>query len=272
MTQIYDNAVPITVLQQGLYYINGAVLSNDATTPNSILDLSAGIMRDSSNTYDLNIGNFNGQENPTSTANSVTLLNLGYVGLNGLDAGTAAANTLYKIYVVSDPVSGLPSGAVLSTALPSVGPSLPFGYSAYRHVGYWPTDGSTHFLAGYSVGTRDNRSFYYDAPISVGTTATEAAYTAINLTKFVPLVNNIPVLLSASISGTAGDTLSLQPGNATGTAVVITAPVTSQAFALQVKVLAQNTTISSVLSPTINYKNSGTDTIVILVDGFDYVI
>ncbi len=272
MPQVYDNAVPITVLEQGLYYINGAVISNDATTPNTILDISAGIMRDASNTYDLNLGNYNGQVNPNPPANFVSKINSALLGLGGIDTGTVAANTLYKIYVVADPVSGLPSGCIMSLALPSVGPLLPFGYSVYRHIGYWPTDGSANFLLGYSFGTRSSRSFTYDAPISVGTTASSASYAAINLTKFVPLVNNTPVLLNVSLTGTAADTMNLQPGNATGDAVIIEAQVTSQAIKAQVTVLAQNTTISMVLSPTINYKNSGTDTITVAVGGFSYVI
>jgi hypothetical protein len=269
MTQLYDQAVPIVNLP--FFYINGAIVSTVAAHT-SQLSLSAGIMRDSSNTYDMNIGNFNGQVNPNATLNVATTINCAVNGFNGLDTGSLGVSKVYYIYVISDPVSGLASGAMASLAAPSVGPLMPFGYSAFRHVGFAVTSSGSVFLAAYTTGVNSNRNFFYDAPISVGTTSTSASYAAIDLTKFVPLINNLPVYLNASISGTAGDTLSLQPGNATGDAVVIEAQVNSQAVRQQVLVLAQNTAISTVQSPTINYKNSGTDTIVILVGGFNFAI
>ncbi len=257
MTTLYDNyAVPIVNLP--FLYINGAQISNDATTPHTILDIAAGQMRDQTNTYDLNIGNFNGEVNPNAAVNVVTKVNVALLGFNGLDTGTIAVSTVYRVYVIGDPVSGNPSGAIVSLNAPTIGPLMPFGYSAYRHIGYAMTDSSGFFLLGYNAGNNNARLFMYDAPISVGTTASSASYAAINLTKFVPLVNNIPVYL--------------KPGNAVGDAIVITAGVTSQAQTAQVLIMAQNTIISSVLSPTINYKNSGTDTVVIKVGGFEYFI
>ncbi len=270
MTTLYDNAVPIINLP--FLYINGAQISNDATTPHTILDIAAGQMRDQTNTYDLNIGNFNGEANPTATVNVVTKANVSVVGFNGLDTGTIAVSTVYYVYVIGDPVSGNPSGVMISLNAPAIGPLMPFGYSDYRHIGYGITDSSGFFLLGYNAGNNNARLFMYDAPISVGTTASSASYAAINLIKFVPLINNIPVYLNVSLSGTANDVLKLQPGNATGDAIVITAGVTSQAQTAQVLIMAQNTVISTVLSPTINYKNSGTDTVVITVGGFKYFI
>lgn len=270
MTTLYDQAVPIVNLP--FLYINGAIVST-VSAHTSQLSLSAGIMRDSSNTYDMNIGNFNGQTNTTATANVATTINCAVTGLNGLDTGLLGVSKVYYVYVISDPVSGNTTGAVASLAAPSVGPLMPFGYSAFRHVGFAVTSSGSVFLAAYTTGVNSNRNFFYDAPISVGTTSTSASYAAIDLTKFVPLINNLPVYLNASIiGGSAGDTLSLQPGNATGDAVVIVAAATTYAFKQQVLVLAQNTAISTVQSPTINYKNSGTDTIAILVGGFNFAI
>lgn len=269
MTTLYDNAVPIVNLP--FFYINGAIVSTIAAHT-SQLSLSAGIMRDSTNTYDMNIGNFNGQVNQTATANVATIIDCTVNGLNGLDTGSLGVSKVYYIYVISDPVSGLPSGAMASLAAPSVGPLMPFGYSVYRHVDFAVTSSGSVFLAAYTTGINATRQFFYDAPISVGTTASSASYAAIDLTKFVPLINNIPVWLNVSVTGTAGDTVKLQPGNATGDAVTIEAQVNSQAAVQQVLVLAQTTAISTVPSPTINYKNSGTDTVAILVDGFQFVI
>ena len=149
---------------------------------------------------------------------------------------------------------------------------MPFGYSAFRHVGFAVTSSGSVFLAAYTTGTNSNRNFIYDAPISVGTTSTSASYAAIDLTKFVPLINNLPVYLNVDLTGTASDTLNLQPGAATGDAITMTVQVNSVHITQQVMVLAQTTAISTVPSPTINYKNSGTDTIAILVGGFNFAI
>lgn len=269
MASINPQAVPF--LPQKYLQINECKISNHAATASTSLDISAGICRDQSDTYDLNLGNYNNFQY-TPTANSVTVLNAANNGINGLDTGSIAASKVYYIYVIADPVQGNQTGVMASLAAPSVGPLMPFGYSAYRHIGYWATSSGSVFLLGYNAGNNNARIFMYDAPISVGTTATSASYAAVDLTKFVPLVNNLPVYINASISGTAGDTLALQPGNATGDAVVIEAQVNSQAVKQQALVLAQNTAISTVQSPTINYKNSGTDTILLLVGGYQYYI
>jgi hypothetical protein len=263
--QVNPQAVPFFV--QKYLSIVDCKISNDATTPNTILDISSGICRDQTDTYDLNIGNYNAfQQQPV--ANSVTKINAAVNGINGLDTGSLGASHVYYVYVVGDPVSANQTGAMISLAAPSIGPLMPFGYSAFRHIGYVVTDGSMHFLKGYNAGGRDVRVYMYDAPISVGTTSSEAAYTAIALTNFVPAVDNLLVYLNVSFSGTAADTLELQPGNATGDAIVIEAAVTSQAVKQQVAVLSQ--LVAGV--PTINYKNSGTDTIAITVGGFQYSV
>jgi hypothetical protein len=257
------------VVNQPLLYVNGLAISNDATTPNTKLDIAAGQCRDSNNIIDMQLGDFLNEG--YGTANSSTTLNAAVVGINGLDTGTLGASHVYALYVIGDSSAKNPTGTILS--LNQSTPGLPFGYDSYRKIGYWTTDSSSHFLKGaYSASGNGVRTFYYDAPISVGTTSSSASYAAINLTNFVPLVNNIPVWLNVSFSGTANDTMNLQPGNATGNAITITAQVTSQAQTQDVRVLAQNTVISTVNSPTINYKNSGTDTIAILVNGYDIAL
>src|SRR5271170_3844348 len=156
MTTNYDNyAVPIVNLP--FYYINAAIVST--TTTNTKLSLSAGQMRDSTNTYDMNIGNFNGEVNQSATANVATVIDCTTVGLNGLDTGTLGVSKVYNVFVVSDPVSGNPSGAMASLGTPSVGPLMPFGYSAFRHVGYAVTSSGSVFLSAYTSGNNNARIF-----------------------------------------------------------------------------------------------------------------
>lgn len=253
-----------------LLYINGFAISNNATTPNTKIDIAAGQCRDSNNIIDMVLGDFLNEGNPF-LASSVTTLNAAVVGINGIDTGSLGVSKVYAVYVIGDSSNKNQAGSILS--LNQTTPALPTGYDSYRKIGYMTTDSSSHFLLGYwSAATNGVRSFYYDAPISVGTTASSASYAAIDLTKFVPLVNNIPVWLNVSLSGTANDTLKLQPGAATGDAITITQVATGQAQTSQVRVLAQNTAISTVQSPTINYKNSGTDTVLISVAGYDVAL
>lgn len=263
--QVAPAVVPFLV--QRYLSIVDCKISTDATTPSTKLDVSSGLCRDQSDVYDLNLGNYDGfLQQPT--ANAVTVINAAVNGINGLDTGSLGASHVYYVYVVADPVSANQTGCMVSLAAPSVGPLMPFGYSAYRHIGYVVTGGGSTFLKAYNVGGRDVRTYMYDAPISVGTTSSEVSYTAIALTNFVPAVDNLLVYLNVSASGTAGDTVSLQPGNATGDAVIIEMQVNSQAVKQQVAVLSQ--LVAGV--PTINYKNSGTDTIAITVGGFQYSV
>lgn len=268
MTTLYENAVPIVNLP--FFYINGAVLKNDATTPNTVLNLSAGIMRDNTNTYDMNIGNYNGQVNPNASANVSTSINCAVNGLNGLDTGSLGVSKVYYIYVVSDPVSGMPSGAIASLAAPSVGPLMPFGYSAYRHVAYAVTDSSSHFLLFWQSGQNSSRLFTYDAPISVGTTNASATYADIDLTKFVPLVDNTPVSIAYDFVPNAdGDSFEMHGANSTGDQVSIIAPTAAKHVGANAIVLAQTKSAK----PQISYKTAAAiGSLALLVAGFYFNI
>ena len=243
-------------------------ISNDATTPNTVIDVSAGLCRDSTNTFDINLGNWFGSVPAPANANVVTTINAAINGAGGLDTGSLAASKVYYVHVIFDQTGNNLPNCIVS--LSRTAPLLPAGYSNFRWIGQMVTDSSSHFLLAYNYGNQNERKFRYDAPISVGTTSSSSSYANIDLTKFVPLINNIPVALNVSFSGTAADLLKLQPGNATGDAIVIEQIVTSQAQTSQVTVLAQTVAISTVPSPVVNYKNSGTDTVVINVAGFDY--
>src|SRR3990167_3439050 len=108
MTQDYSQ-----IVNQPFLYINDMKVSNNATTPNTKLDIAAGICRDSTNTYDINLGNYLDML-ASGTANSSTTLDAGTTGVDGLDTGTLGATKIYYVYVISDPVSGNATGTILS--------------------------------------------------------------------------------------------------------------------------------------------------------------
>src|SRR5260221_5827486 len=112
------------IVNQPFLYLNGLLLSNDATTPNTKLDVASGICRDSNNIVDINLGNYLGLSG-IGTANSSTVINFAVNGINGLDTGTFAASTGYYIFAIADSSNRLVSGAIAS--LSATGPTLPFG-------------------------------------------------------------------------------------------------------------------------------------------------
>lgn len=204
------------IVNQPALYINGLLLSNDATTPNTKLDVAPGVCRDSNNLIDINLGNYLGLSG-IGTANSVTVINFAVNGLNGLDTGSIAASTFYYVFAVADSSGKNVPGAIAS--LSASAPTLPFGYDSIRLIGAAKTDGSSHLLAYYTSGSGSTKYFQWDAPIAVTVTAsgTSASYSAMDLSVGVPA----SAFGRASIkwkwtNNAASDTLNFTPSGATG--------------------------------------------------------
>ncbi len=243
--------------------INGFIVSNNTTTPNTKLDISAGTARDINNVMDITLGASNANLEGITTTAPLTL-----------NAAIVGASKVYAVYAIADSRYYNATASLLSLASSST-PTMPFGYDSYRIIGYAVTDSSSHFLLMQITGTGNTRLYRYDAPIATAITAGNAtSYTAVNLLAFVPNVNNLPVALNFAFTpGAASRTLKFQPGNAVGDAITITGQVTSVVVSDQVTVLAQPTVISTVSTPTINYKvaNSG-DAVAVNVAGFTFFV
>src|SRR5713226_3718289 len=111
-------------------YLAGLTLSNDGTSPNTVIDVSAGVCADDTNVAMLNLPS--GQ-----TINGAT------TGAGGLDTGSLAASSWYHAFVIGKPGGG--AGALLApTSLAS--PAFPTGYTLKRRVGSFKTDTSAHIL------------------------------------------------------------------------------------------------------------------------------
>jgi hypothetical protein len=204
------------------------------------------------------------------TVDSPLVLDATVNGANGLDTGSLAASTMYAVYIIGDSRYIKPVASTLSLASNST-PLLPLGYDSYRLIGYWATDGSSHFLLGYYTGTQGSLIFKYDAPQATAITAGNATtYTAVTLTTLVPNVNNcLANIQYAFTPGAASRTLKLQGANATGDAITVVGQVTSVVIEGYVDVDAQ--LVSG--APKINYKvaNSG-DAVALNVAGFTVAI
>lgn len=253
--------------------IFGCVVKNNATTPNTKLDITAGICRDQSNTFDANLGNYNGV-NTSASADVTTTLDTGVVGVNGIDTGILQASKLYYIYVIFDKVYGdtvSTAATIASLTGPSTGPLMPSGYSFYRLCGYAATDSSIHFLPMYNTGTGNDRTCFYDAPQATAITAGNAtSYTAVSLANLVPPVDLTPVwIASAFTPDAASRILNLTPYGGTGNAIAVTGQVASV-------VVTSNSLVTSKLNstnPSISYKVSNSSAAVALnVAGFQYFL
>jgi hypothetical protein len=237
-------------------YAYGLGLSNNATTPNTKLDVAAGSVLDSSKTFQLNLDA------------SVTI-NAAVNGLNGLDTGSLAASKLYYVYLIAGTSSGYVPGAMISL---SSTPLMPYGYDAYAVIGYVATGAGSTFLKGYWTDDKSSlRTFMYDAPQATAITAGNAtSYTAIDLSALVPAVANTPVFVDSALTpSAASQTLKLQPAAGTGDAVTITGQVNAVIVSSQSLVMA---TLASGL-PKVNYKvsNAGAAAAV-SVGGYQFAI
>ena len=237
-------------------YAYGLGLSNNATTPNTKLDVAVGSILNSTKEFQINLDT---AVTIDATAN----------GLNGLDTGSLAASTLYYVFAISDPQAYNTPGAMISA---SSTPLMPYGYSAWALIGYVATDSSSNFLKGYWTDDKSSlRTFMYDAPQATAVTAGNAtSYTAIDLSAFVPAVENTPVFINSALTpNAASDTLKLQPAAGTGDAVTITGQVAS------VVVTSQDLVMATLASgdAKVNYKvSSASAAAAINVAGYQFAI
>lgn len=249
--------MPVNSIQFGQNpwkYANGLAITNDAVTPDEIVNIGIGNCLDSTGIYQINV------DAQIDIDNTVS-------GINGLDTGAVAASTLYAIHLIADPVTGLATQGILS--LSATAPLLPFGYSIFKLVGYIATDATSNFLLGYwTTGNSDARIFFYDAPQATAVTAGAAVTnTAVALTALVPAIDNLPVWINYDMTPSAASRiLSLSPFGATGAPVNITSQVTGVHVTGNALVLAKLNTAA----PSIYYAWSagGGDAVAINVAGY----
>jgi len=244
------------IVNQPALYMNGLLLSNDATTPHTKLDVAPGICRDSNNIIDMNLGNYLGLSG-VGTANSTTVINFSVNGANGLDTGTFAASTAYYVFVIGDSSNKNPVAALAS--LSATAPTLPFGYDSIRLIGYCRSDSSTFLLAMYTSGSTATRYFQWDAPIAVTVTSsgTSASYAAMDLSVGVPATKFGKVSLKWKwTNNAAADTINFTPSSATGDFYTAIGQVAGVAMEDSFVILPLAGTDFTTSKPEVSYKVS----------------
>lgn len=135
----------------------GFVAANDATSPNSVIDITANIV--------VNLT----PSGLVATRNNVVLqLNFAASGVNGLDTGSIAQGTIYYIWLIDN------GTAVASLAsLSSTNPTLPTGYTYKCRVGAFTTFASSATLVNeVIVGNRATFTGAASSAFSVTATTT----------------------------------------------------------------------------------------------------
>lgn len=243
------------IVNQPSLYINNATLAYASTTT---LSVKAGQVRDSTNTYDLILS-------ADKTINAATN------GIQGLDTGALAANKFYAVFIVSDPTGTQLTGTIMS--LSATAPLLPFGYSLIRRIGWVVTDGSSHIINFYQVGSgsSSSRTYYYDSPISVLSGGASATFAAVSLVNAVPAVDRVGIFLNAAYTpAVAANAASLRPTGSSVAAnaapVIITGDVAAkvQDFA-PIKMVA----LLSAGVPSIDYVVQSSDALSLSVAAFE---
>jgi hypothetical protein len=196
-------------------YLAGLTLSNDATTPNTVLDIDVGSACSDDNTTMMVL--------PTPFKKSVSAWVAGS-GNGGLDTGTVAANTWYHVFLIERTDTGNVE-VLFSASLTS--PTMPTNYTKKRRIGsvlynaslviypflqvgdffLWVTPGINITNGGFGVGQGIVGAL---TPVGVRTIAKVTVYLA------TPSANVATGTYSIEQSGTTNNAFNLWQGTGLG--------------------------------------------------------
>jgi hypothetical protein len=115
-------------------YLAGLILSNDGTSPNTVLDISAGQCVDSTNAFVINLAAFTKSTGGSWAAGS---------GSNGMGTGLTIANsTWYHVFAI---IKGGNPDVYFDTSVTAA--NAPAGTTAFRRIGSFLTNGSAQIIA-----------------------------------------------------------------------------------------------------------------------------
>lgn len=173
-------------------YIAGLTLSNDGGSPNTVIDVAAGVCMSDDVTVLMVLSTF------TKNANAVWAVGTGSGSADGAASYTTlGASTWYHVYVIER----IDTGAVdVLTSKSATTPTLPTSYTVKRRIGSFRTDGSSHIMKF----KQDGDVFQWDATVvdvnaSNGTNPGTAAVTRVLTT---PLGVRCQALLQVGFSAT----------------------------------------------------------------------
>jgi FlaG/FlaF family flagellin (archaellin) len=167
-------------------YLAGLGTSNNATTPNTKIDVAAGQCVDSGNAIMLTYAG--------------GTLDCGTTGANGLDAGTLANNTWYHAHIIGKADGTTALLACTTANLGSI--TMPSGYTLKRRIGSFKTNGSAQIIAYVQDG-----DFFWWSSLVADVNVTNPGTSAVTRTLTVPTGVNVLAYLQAG--GVNGDSSGL---------------------------------------------------------------
>lgn len=247
-------SVNTPIVNAGLLYVNNLQLTNDATTPNTKLDIAVGQARDSTNVNDITL----------STAVVINGLTFGVA--NGVDIAALVASSFYAVFVIGDSNDVKTTAGLLS--LSATAPALPVGYDMFRRIGYVLTDSSAHILKFWQYGSGAGRRMYYDTPIATPAITTATTYSSQSLAAGIPAMACDTILKVTFTPNTATDIVQMAPYGSSPTTAMIAFGYGSDAAVAQVGMATVPCALNSSV-PTITHKEtSASDALVIAVSGY----
>lgn len=179
----------VNTLNPSRGYIAGLTLSNDVGSPNTFIDVAAGLATSDDATISMTIGTFTENCNAAWAVGS---------GNGGLDSGSAlAASTWYHLFLIERTDTNVVD-VLCSTSASS--PTFPTSYTKKRRIGSIKTDASSHIVAF----TQDGDEFLWlisaqDAiGVTIGATNAPVTLTVPTGVKVHALFN--PWMISGAVS------------------------------------------------------------------------
>jgi hypothetical protein len=242
-------STPVPGYNNRVSYLNGLALTWLSSTT---FQVGAGACADSTNQADL-ISN-----------NNITV-SVSTTGVNGLDVGSVANNTFYRVYLISSSRGLKPTGVLLST---SNVPAMPLDYDMFRRIGFILTNGAGQIVNFYCIGSATRRCFF-DAPITVLNALGNTAYTALNLTTLLGLPPGVQLVKVnyRFVPNAAGNSFVLRPAVSVSTTnIIIPAPVAAQPIGGVLDIMTDST-------QSIAYKTTAAnDALSLFIAGFEDIL
>jgi hypothetical protein len=168
-------------------YIGGLTLSNDGTSPNTVIDIAAGVATSDDAAVSMALSAV------TKNCNAAWAVGSG----NGaLDSGSSlTASTWYHVFVIERTDTKVVD-ALISTS--SASPALPTNYTKKRRIGSFKTDGSSHILTFVQNGDL----FMWGSPV-LDVSVNNPGVSAVTRTLTVPTGVKVRALLSLGLQATA---------------------------------------------------------------------
>lgn len=182
-------------------YIGGLTLSNDVSTPNTTIDIAAGIAASEEQSAMMVL--------PTTYYKTTSAWAVGN-GNGCLDTGSVANSTWYSVFEIENFAPSPPIVDVLCSTSAS-NPLMPTNYTARRRLGSIKTDGSAHIVPF----TQDGSTVWWTTPtLDVNTSLSDTSTHLETLN--VPVGVKTAPLCSYAISGTGNATCLFSPDTVAG--------------------------------------------------------